>query len=934
MKKFILLNFYILLFLTSFSQKGIKDNTPKLLSEKPEKYIFETKFEYNALKYKKELIENPDDTDVNFKLGYCLLNSSKERFNSIAYFRKALLMHDDKKSEIPFVAAYYYLGRALYLSYKFDEAIETFEKLLLIVERKKVILKVNRQLELCRNAKKTFDNPTETAVSKLGVINSEYLDHSPIMSADESVIYFTSTRKDNAGNYMEDIYSFNKKDGIHAFPENTGTPINTELHDATCGISVSGQELFLYRPTGGGDIYYSKLSGTKWETPEKLSKNINTSKRETQASLSADGKYLYFASNRKGGYGGLDIYVCKKEKDGTWGKAKNLGKNINTKYDEESPCIHPDEQTLYFSSKGHGSMGGYDIFYSKLKKAGSWLEPKSMGYPINSVDNDLYYFPSADGLKGYYTQSRGNIANIYSATNYTGQKKVLAIISGKAIDLKADEKEINVSDCKIAGDTLTLSSGRIIVNNGLQEQGDSVVITYKEIMDDIIYLTDSIYHVARNTQIYIIDIETGELVNNFSPNSVTGEYLFVLKVGKDYKIYFDADNHIFDTENISLTADSTFIICNYSAKLDTLEKGKIQKSKEMPFEEEKTVLNKFTRLELDLLVYFLKENTELLVNFSGYDYLLENSDPNFLPPSFKLVKPRTDSIINYIEKKGIAKERIYRDLSANMIFGDVIEYTIFDEITLKKAQDLKKDRLAVYMEAFAAANIAEEDLVKEYGVETDNGKETVIVSDMLFDINKFNTYKYTENLKILATYLKENKTAIIEVGGYTDLQGPVSFNEQLSRKRADFIRKNLLKKGVNSKQVKVKHYSSQNPISRNKMSNGKFDFKALVYNRRVEIKVLKQGENKNLKISKIEVPKEFKVGIGFDAGAFSYSINVLTIDSPISFDGILDDVKEHKDSDGSYIYYYGSYETEEEAQEFLELLRADFPDAFVFIKDF
>ncbi len=291
-------------------------------------------------------------------------------------------------------------------------------------------------------------------------------------------------------------------------------------------------------------------------------------------------------------------------------------------------------------------MGGYDIFYSKIEKGANWNKPVNMGYPTNTVDNDLYYFPSVDGLKGYYTLSKGGISNIYSATNYSGQKKVLAIVTGKAIDGKITEREIETSTCKIIGDTLILPSGRKIIKNGIQEQGDSVVISHKEIMDDMIYLTDSIYHVARNTQIYIIDIETGELVNNFSPNSVTGEYLFVLKIGKDYKIYFNADNHIFDTENVSLIEDTTFIIHNFSAKLDTIEKGKIEKYKQTPFDEEKTELNKFTKLELDLLVHFLKGHTELLVNLSGYDYLLENSDPNFLPPSFKLVKPRINSIIN------------------------------------------------------------------------------------------------------------------------------------------------------------------------------------------------------------------------------------------------------------------------------------------------
>ena len=934
MKKTIFINIIILFSISVFSQKIFKDNPPKSVYYQPIPYIFDIEFEHKAEIYKEQIKQNPEDADINFKLAYCLLNSEKEKFNSIELFRKAIQTHDKEKSEIPFIAAQYYLGKALYLNYEFDSAIEIFSKLLLTVQRKKIIEIINNDILLCQNAKTLKESQEKIVVSKLGLINTQFKEHSLIMSANESVYYFTSN---NEGD--ENIYKFNKKDGFDAAAEKISPPVNSESHDATCGISVSGQEIFIYRSNlGSGDIYYSRLDGTKWTTPERLNKNINTSKRETHASLSSDGNYLYFTSDRKGGFGGLDIYVSKKEENGTWGTAKNLGKNINTAFDEESPCIHPDGKTLYFSSKGHNTLGGFDIFFSTAKKAGSWQKAVNMGYPVNTTENELYYFPSADGLRGYFTLSSGNVNDIYSAQNYEGQEKNLAIVSGKAANTTEIASEFYADEVTQKGDTLILPSGRKIFKDGIQEQGDSVVITYREISDDLITVSDSIYYVPDNTQIYIIEVNTGELVANYSPNSVTGEYLFVLKTGNQYKLYYDSPNHIFDTENLSIIEDSSFVTHDYNAQLQKIEKGKINKFKQTPFEENETYLNITTKLELDLLVHFLKKNSQTLVNVSGYDYLLQDSDPNFLPPSFLLAPSRCDSIINYLVLNGISKERIFTGLSPNMIFGDVIEYTILDEITLLKAQELKKDRLAIYKEALSMANIAEDEINEVYGDESDSEKETVVVHDMLFEINKATAgNKYEKNLKTLADYLKNNKEAVIEVIGYTDLQGPASFNKQLSKKRAEFVRNDLIQKGADKDRVILKYFSGENPISRNKMSNGEFDMKSLVYNRRVEIIVKNQGEKEILKIQKIEVPKEFKVGMDFNPDAFSYSINLMTSDNPIplvTFEGILEGVKEKKDKDKTYIYYYGSYKTEEEAQEQLEEIRQNFPESFVFIKDF
>jgi hypothetical protein len=178
----------------------------------------------------------------------------------------------------------------------------------------------------------------------------------------------------------------------------------------------------------------SILEGNKWSEPVRLNSNINTEYWEGSCSVSADGKYLYFASERPGGYGGRDLWVSEKVGD-DWGPATNLGPIINTKYDEDAPFIHPDGITLFFSSKGHKSIGGYDIMYS-IKKEGQWLTPKNMGIPLNTTEDDRYYVINAKGDRGYLSSNRGGYGgkgkqDIYTSTpGIVGEKPVLAVVTG------------------------------------------------------------------------------------------------------------------------------------------------------------------------------------------------------------------------------------------------------------------------------------------------------------------------------------------------------------------------------------------------------------------------------------------------------------------------------------------------------------------------
>ncbi|MBP8992404.1 MAG: OmpA family protein, partial [Bacteroidales bacterium] len=240
------------------------------------------------------------------------------------------------------------------------------------------------------------------------IVNSEFTDHSPIVDLYENYLIFTSRRPregQEIKNQDEDIFISKKVNNKWETPIRLGEPVNTiDNNEAAIGLSIDSKQLFFYRSgeNNSGSIFITESDDMyNWSTPTLLKENVNSRFKETHATISPDGNAIFFTSNRKGGFGGLDIYVMRKLPNGKWSEALPLPKQINTEYDEESPFIHPDGITLYFSSKGHNSMGGYDVFSSIMSRNGKFTEPVNIGYPINTPDDDVSYVVNLDGQKGY-----------------------------------------------------------------------------------------------------------------------------------------------------------------------------------------------------------------------------------------------------------------------------------------------------------------------------------------------------------------------------------------------------------------------------------------------------------------------------------------------------------------------------------------------------
>lgn len=380
------------------------------------------------------------NTEVNYYLGYSSFKANRDKSIALPYLIKGTSFNGN---------AYYYMGLIYHQQEKFNLAHEAYNnfKSLAFQDKAVKISEVNTQIYKIKTARKLMKYHENITVENLGgEINSAYPDYGPILFANGNKLYFTSRRpgsfsefKDPNNEFFEDVYYCEKINRTWEKSVNIGSPINTKTHDAAVTISSDENTLYLYRTNNsvvGGDILSSQKSEKNWGEPMVFSSSINTkSGSESSISIHPDGNKIFFSSNRDGGYGGKDLYCIKKLPNGEWSLPTNLGGMINTEKDEDGPFISSDGITLYFSSRGHKNMGGYDLFSSKLKENEQWTEPRNMGYPINSVMDDIFistinnedYFFSSNRSGGY------GFSDIYHSI-LPKTKNEYIVIKGRVLD--------------------------------------------------------------------------------------------------------------------------------------------------------------------------------------------------------------------------------------------------------------------------------------------------------------------------------------------------------------------------------------------------------------------------------------------------------------------------------------------------------------------
>ena len=473
---------------------------------------------------------DPQNAHINYKVGrsYLLLNGQKQE--AVGYLEKAVVhastkaKNNFKEKDAP-IDAYFYLARAYHLDSQFDNAIAAYRKYMTVdkgigKDRKE---EIEWMIQTCLNGKLIVESPIGATTENLGKnINSIYDEYSAVVDATETTLIFTSRRPTSTGGfldlddkYFEDIFVSQKdENGEWGKPVSIGTNINTEGHEATISLSADGQELYVYRDDfGDGNIYVCEFKGSSWTEPKLLNDNVNSPFRETHASVSADGQTLYFTSDREG-EGGMDMFRAKRLPNGDWGVSENLGEVVNTKYDEEAPFIHPDGKTLFFSSKGHNSMGGYDIFFS-IEENGKWSTPMNIGHPMNTADDEYFFVMSADGKRAYYSSSSGQG------------------IGGKDIYLVNLDTEREIP--------LTVYKGVIVTDkNGKRPDGVSINVT---------------------------DNETGELFGVYKPREDNGKFILILHPGKNYNIAYEADGYLYKSEKLFVPENTSYFEINRAIQL-------------------------------------------------------------------------------------------------------------------------------------------------------------------------------------------------------------------------------------------------------------------------------------------------------------------------------------------------------------------------------
>ena len=389
--------------------------------EKKGRKLLETEaFEEAKKVYQQLLKEDPNSVAYNYGAGLSYYNSPIEKEKALPYFESAL--KNSKQDTIPEIL--YYIGRSKHYKGDFDGAIVAYNSFKSYLSRNRgnaliLLQDVNRYLVMCRHGKAFADNPkTGIQVENLGAaINSKFPDYAPVIKDDESVLLFTSRRTGSTGGeiyfdqkFFEDIYftvfkagEWSKASNLDPSNEVMNSTINTPFHEAAINYNGDETKLFIYRQNG---IWRSDLGVEGWLPPVDMGDEINTKKfQETHVFISNDGRSMFVVSDRKEGLGGRDIFYTNRLPNGKWSDLKNLGPNINTAFDEDAPFISPDGSTLFFSSKGHNSVGGYDVFKSVWEN-GNWSKPENLGSPINTAGDEIYYITNARGSVGFYSSSR------------------------------------------------------------------------------------------------------------------------------------------------------------------------------------------------------------------------------------------------------------------------------------------------------------------------------------------------------------------------------------------------------------------------------------------------------------------------------------------------------------------------------------------------
>ncbi len=502
-----------------------------------------------------------------------------------------------------FASAWYYLGLHTFEEGQYEESLSYLKDYQKLTSSKgKYKKKAKLMIENCdfAIAYKVNDfqfNPRPLPPN----VNQFKQQYFPVLTADQKSLIFVKREANE-----EIMLSTLDENGVWGNPVSISENINTEFNEGTGTISADGRKLVFTscmgrKGFGSCDLYFSQKVGDEWSVPKNMGSAINSSAWDSQPSLSADGRTLYFVSNRAGGYGRRDIYVSKLTDNNKWSKPENIGTDINTPFDDISPFIHPNGQRLYFATDGRLGFGGYDIFFTE-KEATRWSKPINFGYPINTHNDEVSMYISSDGSKGYYSH---------------------------------EEK---------LGDSFTSTLFEIDIPPALQIENKSTYVFGK--------VMDKSTKMPLVAEISLIDLDTETPIEVVSSDSLNGDYLIVLTEGKEYGLFAESVGYLYTSKNFNLT-DSLQMPVEVILELDSIQVGSKIVLNNIFFEFNSFELTSTSKVELSKIIDLLNNSFISKVRISGYTDNVGNTQYNL-----ELSKKRARSVFNYLIENGVAKSKL------------------------------------------------------------------------------------------------------------------------------------------------------------------------------------------------------------------------------------------------------------------------------------
>lgn len=714
-----------------------------------ERYFSIRNYEQALPLFDQVIKEGSKDPMVHYKAGVCLQKSPNlnDQVKAIPYLAFAL----QNSTSLP-VVTHFELGELYLKNEEIEKGITSFEKYKGLTKAdKKAQTNADNAISMARTALTFMSVPRDFTVHSMGnSINTIYTEYNPVVSADESVLAFTGLRpntgKTRSGDkFIEEILIATNQSGNWSLPQ--VVPVSSDYNVGTAGISPDGQKMLIFigGATDPGNLFQITKAGGEWSKPSLISPVLNSILLETTASITPDGKTIYFSSDRKGGKGGLDIYKTTLQANGGWSAPVNLGAPVNTEANEDAPFIHPDQKTLYFTSEGHNSMGGRDIFKTSLTTNG-WSNPENMGYPVNTTANDNYFTLLADGRRAYFSSDRkGGLGaqDIYYIDMPESSNVPLTMIKGKILDA---------------------------------ETGKPIP-----------------------TKIYLIDNETDKKLDFvYNPDPETGAYLVILPPAKNYDMVIESEGFLPYTLNVNVPNQTYFYELFQQIKLKTIKQFDVVVGQEVE------VKNAFYDTEQDAKTDIRKTHESKLVQ-SGtvdvYDMMLDlmgSSDKEGIDYLVDLIQLENSvDEINFDEKTNskleVAARTYYYDESDESKFEkkEIDGQTILSLPTFMVAEEAKKQKEQPKKKELADKSV----LTKMAKVYFDAGKSDIKA-------------QYAAALDGLMTELDKYPELGIEISGFASAEGSEELNRELSNKRAIAVLEYFNHKGIVRRRVVAKGYGA------------------------------------------------------------------------------------------------------------------------------